>query len=222
LRSNRDAAALWRGPRFGGVSGKRARRDPHARSTPSYDRAEQARTRWRRQRSERTIRARQPLESDDRCDSRDDVNAGELDRSRFFELDAYEDTNINCGCGRGYGRADGGLWTRHCRWPAELARFSLIDKSGKTRFRIEDLGLGTLRRRQGDHHRWPTNLIAQESDPLPSRAAAKRDAAAGCRSALPDKGDAGLGRTPTIWPKGRQNLPRRHPWPDTKNGDLSP
>ena len=146
-----------------------------------YDRAEQA------AKSERDSAASRCLEPGNRWNPMIDalstyINGCELDRVSVFDMDAYEDTEINWRVRRGYGALIS-AYGSHC--PLALhCEVTRIDHAGK-RLRIET-SLGTLTAGQAIVT-VPTNLIAAEAIRFHPALPAKVDAARGLPLGLADK-----------------------------------
>jgi monoamine oxidase len=146
-----------------------------------YDRAEEA------AQGDRDSPANAYLEAGNRWNPMIDalstyINGAELDRVSIFDMDAYEDTEINWRVRRGYGA----LMTAYAA-PCPLAldtQVTLIDHSG-ARVRIET-SRGTLTASKVIVT-VPTNLIADEAIRFHPALPAKVDAARGLPLGLADK-----------------------------------
>jgi monoamine oxidase len=176
-----NALPPWRERAYGNAF-PQAERDDFIRAIDEfYDRAEQAAE------GDRDGAASACLEPGNRWNPMIDaistyINGCELDQVSIFDMDAYEDTNINWRVRRGYG-ALMAAYGASCEI-ALNTQVSLIDHSGK-RLRIET-SQGTL---TADKVivTVPTNLIADEALRFHPALPAKVDAARGLPLGLADK-----------------------------------
>jgi monoamine oxidase len=176
-----NALPPWRERAYGNAF-PQAERDDFIRAIDEfYDRAEQAAE------GDRDGAASACLEPGNRWNPMIDaistyINGCELDQVSIFDMDAYEDTNINWRVRRGYG-ALMAAYGASCEI-ALNTQVSLIDHSGK-RLRIET-SQGTLTANKVIVT-VPTNLIADEVLRFHPALPAKVDAARGLPLGLADK-----------------------------------